>query len=368
MSELYNGERLLTLRRLHGLTQTEVGARLEVTQGHLSKLEHSDVPLSEALAMAASDAYAEPLSFFQVPSHPVSLGPTAFRRKAAMKAAERDRVTELYREASRVFSEVSSASGYREFDFPELNRADPESVAGSIRAQVGLTASAPVKNVTRLVERLGIGVVTELDDPQHDHDASDLSGISMPTSRNRRPLIATAVIDRGDAQRMTLAHEFGHLLLDRDAASISCSTRSPQERAAFRFAGALLVPAAVILERIHETSTFKDYLSLKADYGISVGAIIMRARDLGVISPDRARILQIQLSSRGWKKNEPVEVIVERPRLFAQALHRVHPSGTFARASTERGVAPERLRRWAGDHHAPPESALAPVTVLRARA
>ena len=52
-----------------------------------------------------------------------------------------------------------------------------------------------------------------------------------------------------------------------------------------------------------ESLNLHGYLPIKATYGISVGAIIMRARDLGILSADRARSLQIQLSSQGWRTN-----------------------------------------------------------------
>ncbi|WP_194928800.1 ImmA/IrrE family metallo-endopeptidase [Pseudactinotalea sp. HY158] len=353
---------------MYGLTQAELGARIGVAQGHLSKLERGTAPLSMASALAASEAFGEPLSFFKIPSNPVPLGPTAYRRKASMKAAERDRVASFYREAARIFAAVSEASGYHEFTLVEaIDRTTPERAAEAVRVLAGLSPAAPVRNVVRLVERLGIGVVTDLDDPEHACDPMDLSGITMPTAQNRRPLIATAPIARGDAQRMTLAHEFAHLVLDREAASISCATRSPQERRAFRFARALLLPSAVLLDRIDERSTFRDYLELKAEYGVSVGSTIMGARELGAITPQRARILQIQLNSRGWRTAEPVEVVAERPALFRQALQRAYPTSPIPRASTSLGVAPKRLRRWMGDTESGAGDDIAPVVPLRAR-
>lgn len=367
MSENFNGERLLILRRMRGLTQTEVGGRLGVAQGHLSRLERGAVPMSEAIAFTASKAFGEPLSFFEVPSNPIPLGPVAYRRTASMKAAERDRVTEHYREAARVFTTISEASGYREFSTAEaIGPSSPEQAAEFVRKCAGLSPVAPVKNMIRLIERLGVGVVIDLDDDEHADEVTSVSGITMPTSANRRPLVATGKIGRGDVQRMTIAHEFAHLILDRDVASISCATRSPQEKDAYRFARALLLPAGVLSDRIKETSTFRDYLELKAKYGISVGAIVMGARDIGAITPERARILQIQLNSRGWRTAEPVEVAVERPALFGQALRRVYRTNVIPRASNALGVAPVRLRRWAGEGGSIEEQGIAPVATLRA--
>ena len=109
----------------------------------------------------------------------------------------------------------------------------------------------------------------------------------------------------------------------------------------------------------------RDFLALKADYGVSAKAVIFRANKVGAISPDRYRVLSIQHSSRRWNVEEPGEVAVERPLLMGQALAKVYPQQTFARASHELGVAPERLRRWAGATNG--DEPLAPVASLADR-
>jgi len=368
MSDTFNGARLETLRQIHGLTQREFGAQLDIAQSQLSRLERGDVPLTAELAHAASEKFGEPITFFQVPSTAVTLGPAAFRRKSSTKAAERDRILTLYREASRVFWAAGEASGYREAEFVrEIQTSDAEIAAEQFRSMAGVAPTQPVRNLTRMLERAGIGVITELDDIEHAHDRADVSGVTMPTSRNGRPLVALTSIARGDVQRLTIGHEVGHVVFDRDAPSISCSTRSLQEKTAFDFGGALLLPRRVVIDRVTERSTFRDYFELKAEYGMSAAAIIKRAQTLGVISSDRARILQIQHSSRGWRFDEPVEVAVERPILLRQALKKAYPSATFARAAHSLGARPDRLHRWAGTGSSDENATPSNITELRQR-
>lgn len=361
MLEQFNGRRLGVLRRIHGLTQQEFGERIDLHQTQLSRIERGG-SLGIEIAHRASSAFGEPLTFFKVPEFTVPLGPTAFRRRAAANAAEKARVNELYREASRVFAKVSEDSGYREAELPDPEQ-DLTRIVDSVREQHGLTPHDPVRNLTRMFERLGVGVINNLDDLHEDPDDSNISGITMPTRRNTRPIVATTSLGRGDVQRMTLAHELGHLVFDRDAPTISCSTRSPQEQRAFALGSALLLPEGVIRKRINEKSTLRDYLALKTDYGLSAAAIMLRAHRLGLISSDRYRVLSIQHSSRGWRRDEPVEVPTEDPLLLAQAIKKVYPKSTYARASHELGLAPARLRRWAASDEAdePP----ATVTPLR---
>ncbi|WP_181028761.1 ImmA/IrrE family metallo-endopeptidase [Rathayibacter sp. AY1A4] len=361
-----NGARLETLRRIHGLTQRDLGARLSIHPSQLSRIESGEKPLVSSLAHAASSAFGEPLSFFTVSNNPVHLGPPAFRRRAAATAQEQARIQELFREAARVFFLVSQASGYHAAALPVvIDSSDPERLAEDLRRETGIGRTAPIANLVRTLERLGVGVVTDLDEA-HEADRRDISGIAMPTVQNERPIVATPMIGRGDVQRMTLAHELGHLIFDGRAATISCSTRSPQEKRAFAFGSAFLLPRTVVEDRITDASTLRDYLEVKADYGISAKAVMYRAMRLGLISEARHRTLSIQHSSRGWTQEEPVAVAVESPLLVSQALTRVYPTATFARASHELGVAPERLRRWTGRLESD-EAHTAPVTVLRQR-
>lgn len=365
MFDGYNGVRFEVLRHIHGLTQRELGDRIGIAQSKLSRVERGDVLPTAELVMRASAEFGEPEAFFQVPADAFPVGPIAFRKKASTPAAEKNRVRALFLEASRVFARVSEASNYRTFTAADGMTAEPARAAERVRAGLAIESAGAVRNATRALERLGVGVVLDLDDDRWKSGRADASGFSMPTVKSERPLVATVSIDRGDVQRLTLAHELGHLILDRGSPQIHCSPRSPQERAAFEFAAAFLLPVSVLRERIHEHSTLRDYLGVKAEYGISVGAIVMHAKRFGVITESRARTLQIQLSSRGWRDSEPVNVVKEEALLFKQALSQVFPTSTYAKASHVLGVAPVRLRRWGDDFAG--DAPLGNVTAFRPR-
>ena len=98
--------------------------------------------------------------------------------------------------------------------------------------------------------------------------------------------------------------------------------------------------------RVTMDMTLNAYLRIKADYGVSVGAIVMRAQRLGIITPERARSLHIQISSRGWRDNEPVPVLAERPLLVRQASERVWPVNTVGAAAQAVGVKVPLVSAW----------------------
>jgi Zn-dependent peptidase ImmA (M78 family) len=103
----------------------------------------------------------------------------------------------------------------------------------------------------------------------------------------------------------------GHLVLHSERTSVD------PESEANAFAGALLFPrAAVIDDGIGEHTTLNQYARVKARFGVSIQALVMRAAATGAISDERKRSLFIQISGRGWRKNEPVEIVVEYPVLL----------------------------------------------------
>ncbi|MCP2286759.1 protein of unknown function (DUF955) [Promicromonospora umidemergens] len=342
-----HGPRLTALRHLHDLTQTDLAGQLGVTQSFLSQVESGARPAPETLVVDASAMFNLPLSFFSVEPDESRTGTVTFRKNSRATARDENRVVEFYNEASRLFRHASIASGYHtaRLPDPEDYDHDTERVARAFRQAVGLDDVAPLLNATRALERLGVGVVDNL-----DHLSDEVRGhtaCSRPSPLNDRPLVALAAAVPGGVKRLTLLHEVGHLIFDRGLMNPIKSTRSPEERRAYKFAGACLLPPEVVRSRISEGLTLHGYLAIKAEYGITVGAAVMRARDLGVISEQRARSLQIQISSQGWRTSEPIPVADETPLLLGQALDRAFGKQAAAKASYDVGTKPEWINTWA---------------------
>lgn len=366
-SHRFNGQRLTALRHIFGLTQTSLAERLNVTQSFLSQVERGNRPAPDLLVVQASSEFGLPIAFFTVQPTPLEAGPVTFRKTARASVKAEDRVSELYNEAARLFRFVSEGSGFVAADLPDPADfgGDPEEVAIAMRHSAGLGDNDPVLNVTRTLERFGMGVVDRLDERPHE---GGHTGISRPSVLNDRPLVALVNDAPGAVKRLTLLHEAYHLIADRNLVGPITSTRSPEEQRAFRFAGAFLLSEQVVRARVSESLNLHGYLPIKADYGISVGAIIRRARDLGAISADRYRSLSIQLSSAGWRIGEPVEVADEKPLLLDQALRKTFGNRAAARASHVIGIAPEWIQRWthgSGIVHEPQQANVVDLSARR---
>ncbi len=346
------------LRNLYGLTQGELAQRLEVTQSFLSQVERGARGVPDTMLLRASREFALPATFFTITPTEADFGPVTFRKTSHASARDERRIVELYNEATRLFRDVSNASGYHAPVLPNPGEfdGDPDLVAENMREAAGLGPEDPVKNAIRAVERFGIGVVDNLDDLETESRGH--TAVSRPSWHAERPLVALVAPVPGAVKRLTVLHELGHLIFDRNL-NEPVGTRSFEEKRAYRFASAYLLPASVVRARVSESLNLHGYLPIKADYGISVGAIIIRARDLKVISADRARSLQIQLSAQGWRTNEPVHVTDERPVLLRQALGKAYGSQPVVKASHKVGMPPEWINRWTytEDSHEPPAAA-----------
>lgn len=346
MATELRGDRLVALRELEGITQAELASTLGVTSAALTHVVNGDRPFPESWAHAASEAYRVPIEFFAVVPTPADIGILTYKKKSTARMRDEKRVDRLYAEAGRLFRYASHESGYYGAELPdpaEFND-DPELVAQEIRRRSGVGPLDPITNVTRLCERLGVGVVDNLDPRPQDEPRH--SGASRPSRFEDRPLIALATDLSPALKRFVIAHELYHLIADRDLDRVLTSTRDPRELRANRFAGALLLPREVGLTKLTPSLTLHGYLRVKADYGVEVRGLIHRAKDLKVITPERERSLYIQWSSSGWRTSEPVGVANERPLLLAQALEKAVGRNYAAKLSHAIGVPAQLITHW----------------------
>jgi hypothetical protein len=87
-----------------------------------------------------------------------------------------------------------------------------------------------------------------------------------------------------------------------------------------------------------------DFARLKATWGVSIQALIMRGAAIGNIDDVRKRSLFVQLSQRGWRKNEPVAVGQERPLLLWKTLQSLYGVRPYVPASEDLAIPPTVLR------------------------
>lgn len=340
-----HGARLTDLRELLQLTQKELAQAAGIPQSTISAVEKGNRELTPAMVNMVCAAVRIPLSFFNFPATAVDPTGVHFRKASgggvkATKSAlryfeELQRITScLMEESRRTPIQLRSVTG-------QLAGTDIEDIAAETRDELGIPRNQPVKHVMRSAERAGTAVAP-LVRLGTDHPAFDgHSGMSRANAKSA--LIMYTPNIAGDRQRFTVAHELGHLKLHVARVILDERTR---EKEAHRFAGAFIYPRETAERDISESLSLNGYARIKAQWGISIQALIQRGRDLQLISTDRHRSLMIQVSSRGWRKNEPVEVGVEHPILLWRLLSSTYGDAPYMAASYDFGISPELLELW----------------------
>jgi len=116
-----------------------------------------------------------------------------------------------------------------------------------------------------------------------------------------RPVIILSGGKSGDRIRMSVAHELGHLLMHETLSQSMQDT----ERQAYEFAAEFLLPEQSIREELLPPITLTSLVPPKARWGVSLQALAMRAKEIGVISERQCRYLFEQMSQKSWRKRSP---------------------------------------------------------------
>jgi Zn-dependent peptidase ImmA (M78 family) len=317
------GERLRIARRKSGLSLRDLATRMSDQVSHVAigKYERDEMMPSSTMLVALAKALDVSLEFLAAPME-VSLGAIEFRKKSATSAPERAYVeaavlehVERYLLIEEIL-ELDSASWKTPFS-PQAVRsvAGAEDVAKKARASWKL-GNDPIRDVTELLEEHGIKVM-QLMLPE------SVSGLTCLVERPRKPALPVIVVNKTynlERQRFTLLHELGHRLMRVEDAG--------EEKAAHRFASAFLMPAEHLIEQVgrHRNGFgFAELVGTKHLYGVAATALLVRFRDLGIISPEQYTAM-FQTTARHWRKVEPQpldrNLPIERPQRFRRLCYR----------------------------------------------
>lgn len=333
------GDRVRLAREYLSLTQQQLADAAAVTQSAISQIERGG-PAKERTLLAISDATGYSMEFFErgaLPDLPdLSL---RFRKRATARRTDDKRLRAHCRQGIELLSEIEQRAELPPVTltphYADVGEEDIETLAVTVRQQLGVGPIDPVPNLMRAIERCGVlvfGASVNL----NKHDAAS----AWPGFPVGRPIVCYARGWPGDRQRLSLAHELGHLVLHQTR------TIEPDraEAEAFRFGAALLIPRDAALEAIEPPVMLRSLAWAKSRWGVSIAALIRRAHDLRIVDGYRYQSLMKQLSARGWRKDEPVYVPVEQPSLLSKALRLVYGSDQPAAVAARTGLARIAIR------------------------
>ena len=305
---------MITLaRETRGLTQSGLADKLGITQGTLSKLENQQAECSDELLRKLSQVLSYPPDFFEREFTPGNLPPSFFRRYKTLSGSLIRRTrAELNIVRLHVHALVRSA------ELP-INRVpvmdpdseyDPEQCASDLRAAWRIPPG-PINDLTGILEDNGIVIVSR------PFRSNRLDGISTYDREiDLPPIVLINTTLPGDRLRFTLAHELAHIVLH----SAQLIPHADVEKEAHHFAAELLMPAVDIQDEFPKRLGLRALAHLKARWGVSIQALIMRAEHVGKISDRQKRMLFAQMSRLGYRRTEPIEIPRDEPKLFRELI------------------------------------------------
>lgn len=315
--ERFRHELLEVRRRMLSLSQTELATLTGLAQGTLSKLEQGLKPVTAEQVQLLADYLNCPPSFFFQPERlygaPISSHPM-YRKKMSTGVKVLDRLTaELNVRISHIRTFLKMIDLQAELPFPQYDVEDYEGgaveIAGMIR-RAWYAPRGPLSNLTEFAERAGILVV------HLDMEDAKLDGVSYRVP-GLPPLVFLNKNQPGDRMRFTLAHELGHLVMHP-------YPTAEMEAEADSFASALLMPEADIRADL-QGLTLEKAARLKPYWKVSMGALIMRAKNLATVEPAKLDYLWRQMSLKGYRMREPASLDLdpERPSVMPGLLANV---------------------------------------------
>ena len=373
------GQRLKSAREASGLTQQQVADQVELTRVAISQIESGNRTISSIELISLLRLYGRDMASF-LEEKPVEKDALAVLFRAHPDLLQNHIFYKSLRDAHELLREYGNLQKLLELDQernlpPVYDYGEPKNVWEAIqmgehaaeaersRLRLGIN---PIRDMAELVESQGIPVIEiRLDD--------QVSGIFMVEAEIQLCIFINEVhLDRAKARvAFTIAHEYGHILLDRD--KVSAISKISNDRDLFEvranaFAAAFLMPeegvsqflknidkgASTSRERLlayteqpdpdplvghyrrlasWQIITLYDVVKFCAYFGISFEAALYRLRN--------TKFLSEELFDQLFQEKEKARRIARR--LNIEKKEREHPFSNFALNFT--GMAIEAHRR-----------------------
>ncbi len=336
-----HGERIRQARELAALTQIDLARRSGIAQSAIAQIEAGVYVPSDSVLEALALQTGFDVGFLKQGKPPAEFPIGSCLYRAQAKVASKDKAR-AHRIAQLMF-EVVLAMRHKLRDVPVLipRTSEPPEVAAQIaRASLGFSPESPIPNLMAAIERAGVLVL------RIPVVVEGFDGFSSWVGLNHDiPVICLLSGGTGYRQRFTLGEELCHLIKHNP---LRCTVSEADEEAR-RFVGELLLPEDVVRAEITEPITLSSLSPHRQRHRVSLQFLIRRLFNLEMITANQYKYLNMQISTRGWKKEEPGDaaIVQEQPKMLARMIDVVYGKPPdFQRIKRDTGGAPIPLLRF----------------------
>lgn len=322
----FDGDQLRVARELRYLTQAALAreaasvADMKLSSAAVSQFELGlAVPSMKTLAALVDVLRVDPEFMTSAAADPQVELPAYFRSLRSAPSHQRRYARNLVQLVHRLAEVLDDEVGLPSRDVPSIatdpwkedgyRRAAAEDAADKVRKAWKLPRG-PVENVVGSLEAHGI-VCLRLAFTEDKVDAFSVNFKDHPIA------VLTTAKEKWDRSRFDAAHELGHIVMHDEAAAVP-----EAEKQAHEFAAAFLMPARDIKAHLPHRADWPKLKDLKRTWGVSMAALLMRAKTLGVMDDAAYLGAAKVMSARGWRRHEPVDGDAEEPALLYDAIAR----------------------------------------------
>lgn len=304
------GDRLRRARIMSGHSLRSLAERLggEVSHTQIRNFESGEAcPDSRMLGLFAKTLGVRPDYFFK--GDELKLVAVEYRKQTKLGTRPRQRLEEQAFEFFERYLEIERILGIKPQALPQRDLTDtadadlPDAIEGAAEQlrrhwKLGMN---PIPNIHATLEHHGVKVKV-----LPHQDGFDGFSAFAEADGIRVPVMALSDETAKDLPRLrfTAVHELAHLYL-----------RLPErlgpkevERCCHRFGGAFLIPRSPFEETFGPNRVriaVAELCAIKAEWGLSLAAIMKRALNLGLITEGRHKSFCIVSNKNHWRSKEP---------------------------------------------------------------
>ena len=368
----FQGEKLKKARLYRGLTLTELAEETGVSKQALSKYEKNQNEPTPSNLFALARSLNFPISYFKIPSECFVQGDGTYFRSRT-NTAKKKRVAQTVRTEfiASVYQVIAKYISFPELDLPDIGRDSDcydesdhdfyEYVAQKIRTYWGIP-NGPIEDLRYVIESHGVLVSCSA----VGTDSIDAFSSCLQLKNGKNDNVVFVIVIAAGSQsicraRFDMAHELAHIVLHpwstEEQETISSEVFRLRERQANAVASSLLMPKEEFISDLDiDPTNLAYYLELKKRWGVSVSAALYRARELNVLTANQYQYLMRQVSSKGWRRNEPGDeyympsgtLLQESVRMLLK--HNIVSKSEFMDELAESGIGmkPEEIEKLLG--------------------
>ncbi len=314
LKEKFNGNRLKTARIYCGKTLEELANDIGVTKQAISQYENSETtPETSKMFKIVSTLFFPWEYYYQEDTNVIETKATYFRSLLSTHKKDRNAQIKKGEYLALLYDYLSDNIRFPKYNIPNIvvdkldEAVDFDNISLEVRKHWNL-GEEPIKDMVYQLEKSGI-IITSL---KPTSSAIDAYSQKLKTKCGDKHLIVLTESKETRVRRQfSCAHELGHIILhnwNEDWETISKSDFTKIENQANSFASAFLLPKNSFAADVSKhPSSLEYYCSLKLKWNVSMSAMMIRAKNLGLINSNDYQNLMRKMAYRKWRTREPYD-------------------------------------------------------------